>query len=301
MAALFVVTPSYSAVVKLYVSGTGATAGERLSNGEYARTHISSYAELVNSNELLEAVREDLGLPPADGEDDLAKSISASNPLDSLIIVVTVNNASPDQAQAVAAATGKVYNSVVAKLESPPDGRASPVRINVVTPPTLPTTRDSPNRKVYAVAGLVGGLCLGIAAAWLLELHRPLRPGRAVHRQGSGNRSDELSTVTTLATPPGVRRHTRTPSSTADDGTQRGGLDSPSKPRTTTRTPPGLRRPALTPKEPPRGAGASRNGGPSAGGSTPTGSTEGLVNGKPGSPPQAEGDGRVRRHLTGGT
>jgi hypothetical protein len=103
---------------------------------------------------------------------DLADSITASNPVDTMIIDVTVQDSSPRQAQAVAAAIGQAYESVVPQLESSSAGKLSPVRINVVTAPALPTEQDSPNRKLYAAVGLFVGIGVGAGAAWLLEWRR---------------------------------------------------------------------------------------------------------------------------------
>ena len=58
----FLITPSYLVTTKLYVSGAGTDADERLKNGEYARTHVSSYTDMIDSNDLLQAVREKMGL-----------------------------------------------------------------------------------------------------------------------------------------------------------------------------------------------------------------------------------------------
>lgn len=187
--ALFVVTPSYSATVTLYVSGAGTTADDRLQSGEYARAHVASYAEMVDSNDVLVAVRDNLGLPqPQDGSyRDLADRISAENPLDTLIIAVTVEDSSPQRAQAVAAAIGEVYDSVVARLESPSSAKQSPVRIRVVSPPALPTAYDSPSKKLYAVAGLLAGLAVGAGAGWLLELWSATRRRRWMINQTSGD------------------------------------------------------------------------------------------------------------------
>lgn len=185
--ALFVVTPTYLATVKLYVSGTGRTAADRLQNGEYARTHVASYADLIDSNDVLAAVRENVGLPqsPDGSHRDLADSVSASNPLGTVIVDVTVEDSSPERAQAVAAAIGEVYDSMVARLESPSVGSQSPVRISVVSPPALPTTQDSPNWKLYAAAGLLAGTVVGAGVAWLLEVRAAKR-----RRQSPGDQED---------------------------------------------------------------------------------------------------------------
>lgn len=177
-AALFVVTPSYTASARLYVSGKGASGDDRYTNGEYARTHVASYAEMVDSQEVLEAVRAKLGLPPSRGGDyfDLADEITASNPLDTLILEVVVKDQSPERAQAVAIAIGEVYDSVVGDIESPGKPAQSPVRITVVSPAALPSKQDSPSRRLYAVGGLLVGTAIGAAAAWLLEKRRARRP-----------------------------------------------------------------------------------------------------------------------------
>jgi capsular polysaccharide biosynthesis protein len=182
--ALFVVTPSYSAVVKLYVSGRGTTADDRVKNGEYARTHISSYADLVTSKDVLQAVRESLGLPTNSASSPmagLASNITASNPLSSMIIDVTVEDPSPERARAVADAIGDATNSVVARLESPAGEQQSPVRITTVSPPALPTAQTTPSRKLYAGAGLLAGSAAGAGVACLLELRRKRRRQLEAH------------------------------------------------------------------------------------------------------------------------
>ena len=188
MGATKLVTPSYSTTVKLYVSGTGATASERLQSGEYARSRVSSYADMITSVEGIDAARVHLGLPPTgDGSlGDLATAVTASNLLDTTVINVTVHAASPQRAQAFAAAIGAVENSVVGRLESPPDGRQSPVRIAVASPPVLPLQPDGPSTKLYAGTGLLAGLAVGAGLSWLLEQRRSKRRRPPVTSQQTG-------------------------------------------------------------------------------------------------------------------
>jgi succinoglycan biosynthesis transport protein ExoP len=171
--ATFLITPSYLVTTKLYVSGAGTDADERLKNGEYARTHVSSYTDMIDSNDLLQAVRKKMDLPPNEGGgyQDLADSITATNPLETVVIYVYVQDSSPQRAQAVAQAIGEVYDPVVAQVENA-SGKASPVRISVYSTPVVPTEPHSPSKKVYLAAGLLLGLAVGAALSWLADLRR---------------------------------------------------------------------------------------------------------------------------------
>lgn len=182
LVATFVVTPSYVATTQLYVSARGSNATDRLQNGEYARTHISSYTDMVVSSDLLQAVRVELGLAPSRNGDytDLADSIKASNTVDTAVITVRVQDSSPEGALRVATAIAGVYDAVVSGMENTSPGQ-SPVRIKVLSAADLPRSAYSPSRRIYAAVGLVLGLAVGVGIGWLREA-RPRRP----HRLGLG-------------------------------------------------------------------------------------------------------------------
>jgi len=174
---------------------------------------------MANSNDLVQAVRKNLGLPSGqDGHlSNLADKITASNPLDTLIIDVTVQDSSPQRAQAVAAAIGQVYDPVVGRLESPSDDGQSPVRISVVSPPSTPTAQDSPSRKLYAAGGLLVGLAVGAGVAWLLESRQRRgagsvngRSSRRPRRQAPRNLIDAVIGPEKLAADGGEARRTST-------------------------------------------------------------------------------------------
>jgi succinoglycan biosynthesis transport protein ExoP len=169
LAALFLsltVTPAYSAHTKLFVAPSGDSPGDRLQNAEYTTKRITSYVSLVDSPAVLDGLRTALSLRAGD---HITDGISASSPLDSAIIDVTVQDSSPARAQEVARAIGGVLNTVVTTLETAEQGGGSPVRISAVNEPARPTAADSPNRELYALGGLVAGLALGAALALLRE------------------------------------------------------------------------------------------------------------------------------------
>ncbi|SDS16793.1 Capsular polysaccharide biosynthesis protein [Friedmanniella luteola] len=184
--ATFVVTPSYVATTQLYVSARGSNANDRLQNGEYARTHVSSYTDMVDSSDLLQAVRTELGLAPSRNGDysDLADSIEASNTVDTAVITVRVEDSSAEGALRVATAIGEVYDAVVARMENA-SPEQSPVRVNVLSAADLPRAPYSPSRRLYAAIGLVLGLAVGAGVAWARENRpgRTRRPTRADRSQ----------------------------------------------------------------------------------------------------------------------
>lgn len=168
--AKFVLPPTYVATLELYVSGQGSTPNVRVQNGSYAQAHISSYTDMVDSHEILQAARAKLGVPPSHvaGYADLATSITASNPLETSIIKVTVQATSAEQAFSVASAIAQVFNPVVAHLENA-SSTESPVSVNVLSAPTLPTAPSGPSWLKFGAGGLLAGLAVGAGAAYLIE------------------------------------------------------------------------------------------------------------------------------------
>jgi capsular polysaccharide biosynthesis protein len=175
------VPPSYTVRTELFLASAGATPQDRLQNGEFIRTRVPTYASLVTSAAVLDVVRRNLNIPAS--EKQVADDITATNPLNTVSIGITVTDSSARRAEAVAAEISSVADSVIAGLETEAGG-ASPVRVAVVTPAVAPTGPDGPSRKLYAALGIFGGILVGAGAGLLRDARAQRR--RSANSQVNG-------------------------------------------------------------------------------------------------------------------
>lgn len=167
--ATLAVTPMYQARAQLFVSAQlGETDISQLAQGStFSQQRVKSYADIVDSERVTQPVVDQLDLPLT--ADELAGRVSASAPLDTVLINVDVTDESPTRAAAIANAVGFQFVQVVRDLEAAPDAKRSPVRVSVVRRADVSTTPVSPRTKVNLALGLLVGLALGIGVAMLRE------------------------------------------------------------------------------------------------------------------------------------
>ena len=156
----------YTATLRMYVSAQSAdTAQSAFQGAQLSQQRVTSYVELVSSTRVSEDVIQQLRLPTT--PEQLAKTITASSKLDSVIIDVAVTGQSPQAVTDVANAVGQVFPRLVDELERPssPTG-TPPVVVRVVQPAATPTSPSSTGLPVALVLGLLCGLAAGIASAF---------------------------------------------------------------------------------------------------------------------------------------
>ena len=83
---------------------------------------------------------------------------------------VAVQNTNPQVAAAVAGAVGQQFTKTVADLKSVNKGQPSPVKVTVVSSPTVPTAPLSPKKTTNLALGVVLGLLLGLGMALLRDM-----------------------------------------------------------------------------------------------------------------------------------
>lgn len=158
----------YQARTQLFVSTTSADSATLYQGNNFTQQRVKSYSDIMTTPTVLDPVIRELGLMT--DADHLGRQISASVPLDTVLIDVMVDDASPKQAQQIADAVGRQFAKTVTELERVSDTKASPVKVSVVRPPSTPSAPVSPKPIRNIALGLVLGLMLGLGAALLRDL-----------------------------------------------------------------------------------------------------------------------------------
>jgi len=165
----FRTTPVYAGHIQLFVttpSGGDNTTGLQQGN-TFTQERVKSYAEIVSSPKVLDPVIAQLHLTESDTE--LAHHVSASAPLDTVLINVTVTDTNAASAARIANAVGASFSSVVSVLEEPATGGASPIKVTTVKQASVAAVPVSPNKKLDIALGLFLGLAVGLGIAVLRD------------------------------------------------------------------------------------------------------------------------------------
>lgn len=161
--------PKYVASTQLYVSvrTEGAATGDLVQGTTFARQIVTSYVDVIGTALVLEPVVEKLGIDLT--AQALSGRVSATTPLNTVLINITVTDTDPALAARIADATAASFANIVQnELEQPAtEGGASPVQITVTDPASEPTAPSSPNVPLLIMLGGLLGLAAGIGFAVL--------------------------------------------------------------------------------------------------------------------------------------
>ncbi|MFJ2550892.1 polysaccharide biosynthesis tyrosine autokinase [Microbacterium sp. NPDC087591] len=161
--------PKYVTSTQLYVSvrTEGAATGDLVQGTTFARQMVTSYVDTIGTALVLDPVIEELGLDMTARQ--LAGRISASTPLNTVMINISVTDTDPKRAAAIADQTAISFTDAVQNtLERPAvEGGVSPVHVTVTNPAAVPTTPSSPNIPLLIVIGGLLGLAVGVGFAVL--------------------------------------------------------------------------------------------------------------------------------------
>jgi len=167
--ATILTTPKYQASTLSFVYvQSGGTVGELAQGSAFAQNQVKSYAEAVTTPRVLDSAIKSLGLDQSAAQ--LAGSVSASAPTDTVNIRITVESDSPADAAAIANAVTESFEQVIADITRPTGvAAASQVSVSVLEEATVPNQPVSPNTQLNLAVGLILGLVVGLGVALLRE------------------------------------------------------------------------------------------------------------------------------------
>ncbi|WP_292835399.1 polysaccharide biosynthesis tyrosine autokinase [Microbacterium sp.] len=159
-------TPMYEAQSTVFVSTqAGGTIGELQQGSTFTQARVTTYSNLVTTPIVMNPViaKLDLGV----SANTLAQAVTASSPLNTTLITISVTDADPLLAADIANALAASLTAAVESIETPNGSDASPVRLTRVKDAVTPLAPSSPNVSLNLVLGGLIGLALGIGVAVL--------------------------------------------------------------------------------------------------------------------------------------
>jgi len=174
-------TYAATSTLLLRVDSTEASLFER---NQFSLARIKSYPPLVDSPEVIDAVRDDLDLDEDEYPDrDIRRMLSAENAADTVLLVVRADAPTAALATDIANSAATHLSELIGETENDEDDSRYTVALDQVLPAVAPLAPISP--QVTAITGLGGiaGLALGaIVAVYRTTTNRRLRTISDVRR-----------------------------------------------------------------------------------------------------------------------
>lgn len=148
----------------LLTSDRGNSTSELVQGSAYVQNLVATYVLLTTSEIVLQPVIDELDLDTS--VQSLASTITASSPLNSVIIEIGVASRDPEVAQDIAAEVARSLTRVVTDEVSPTTEDGTPtVRLTTIQSATLPNFPFEPNTRLDILLGALLGLVVGVGLA----------------------------------------------------------------------------------------------------------------------------------------
>lgn len=164
---LSTMTPkSYTATTTFFLASPASADSSGAYNGDlFSQQRAATYSQLAGNRDLAVKVIDDLGLTMT--PDELSSKIKAAQVPKTVLLELSVIDASAQRAADIATTYGSDFPPYVARLETPVGSNEPVSTVTVIQKAEVPTSPTSPNTLLNAAFGLGGGVCLGFFATWL--------------------------------------------------------------------------------------------------------------------------------------
>jgi capsular exopolysaccharide synthesis family protein len=155
----------YTATTRLFFAVAGESVSDLAQGSNFAEKQMSSFAQVATSPMVLEPVVRRLALPVTAAE--LSKSVSATVPVDTVILDIAATDRDPRRAADIANAVGAQLGTVAGRLTPERQDGTKSVQATTVEIAAVPQQPSSPDIVFNIAVGLVLGLMAGIGVAVL--------------------------------------------------------------------------------------------------------------------------------------
>jgi polysaccharide biosynthesis transport protein len=157
----FIISPSFTASVQMYVYTNETATSANLNELNYAQKVVATYISFLQTNVFYKQVSEESNLKYTPDELKKMTSIGVVNNTEIFRISVTTND--PNDSFKIAETMQHVAPDLIRKIKSSAE-------ISVVDPVVLPTNQSSPNVLLNTAVGGFLGLVFSIILSLLLEI-----------------------------------------------------------------------------------------------------------------------------------
>ena len=161
------ITPIYQAKIQLFVSTPSSAfdVSALVQGSSFSQQRVKSYAQIVNGPETLNPVIKKLNLKYSYQE--LSKRVTATAPLDTVLISVVVSDESSILAARIANEIGRQFAVTVNQLEVTNSASTPTIKVSMVKDATPPNSPSSPKNVLNLLLGLILGFGLGLSISIL--------------------------------------------------------------------------------------------------------------------------------------
>ena len=168
-AATLMMPKAYTATTRLlFAVAPGDSLSSLAQGSSFVEKQMASYAEVATSPRVLDQVVDQLDLNTTAVQ--LADSIEATVPVDTVIIEIAATDPDPRQAARIANAVGTELAKAAGELTPSREDGSEAVRANTIAAAEVPTSPSSPNIPRNLGVGLILGVLLGTGIAVLRKL-----------------------------------------------------------------------------------------------------------------------------------
>ena len=163
------------------VNAVGDTVSSSVGNS-LALSRVKSYVQLGSWRSVAERAIAELGLTVS--PESLVQRVRVSNPLDTVIIEVTADGPTPEEARDLASAWVRSMQAEIERIEVGDSAGPASMRLEAADSARLPTSPSFPNTRLALAIGAVIGLAVGVLYAFLrYTLDRRVRSPEVVESE----------------------------------------------------------------------------------------------------------------------